>query len=90
MPYLTRKDRERVVLRYQGKGSPQCAGEMNYLFTLIMQRYLKEHGVSYQTVNDCLGAIEGAKMEFYRRMVAPYEDEKIKQNGDVNVFSDED
>ena len=40
-------------------------------------------GNSYATINDIIGALEGAKMEFYRRVVAPYEDEKIKENGDV-------
>jgi hypothetical protein len=40
-------------------------------------------GKNYQTVNDIVGALEGAKMEFYRRAAAPYEDLKIKENGDV-------
>jgi len=40
-------------------------------------------GPSYQTINDIIGALEGAKMEFYRRVVVPYEDKKIKDNGDV-------
>lgn len=30
-----------------------------------------------------LGAIEGAKLEIYRRLVAKYEDLKIDQNGDL-------
>lgn len=34
-------------------------------------------------INDCIGACEGAKLEFYRRVASPYEDVKIKQNGDV-------
>lgn len=29
------------------------------------------------------GAIEAAKLEFYRRVVAPYEDQKLLDNGDV-------
>ena len=28
-------------------------------------------------------ALEGAKLEFYRRIVAPYEELKIKENGEV-------
>jgi hypothetical protein len=38
---------------------------------------------SYQSINDVLGALEGAKLEFYRRIAAPYEDTKIQENGDV-------
>jgi hypothetical protein len=30
-----------------------------------------------------LGAMEAAKLEFYRRIVSPYEDEKIALHGDV-------
>jgi hypothetical protein len=37
----------------------------------------------YQAINDCLGALEGAKLELYRRVAAPYEDRKIQENGDV-------
>jgi len=32
---------------------------------------------------DVLGALECAKLEFYRRLVAVYEDVKIRENGDV-------
>jgi len=37
----------------------------------------------YQNINDLLGALEGAKLELYRRVAAPYEDEKVESNGDV-------
>ena len=30
-----------------------------------------------------VGVLECAKLELYRRMAAPYEDEKIEDNGDV-------
>lgn len=32
---------------------------------------------------DILGALEGAKLELYRRKISPYEDIKIEENGDV-------
>ncbi len=32
---------------------------------------------------ELLGAVEGAKLELYRRLAAPYEDLKIRENGDV-------
>jgi hypothetical protein len=38
---------------------------------------------NYQRLNDALGALEGAKLEFYRRVVVPYEDWKMTENGDV-------
>jgi hypothetical protein len=34
-------------------------------------------------MNDVLGALHAAGLEFNRRIVAPYEDTKIEQNGDI-------
>jgi hypothetical protein len=87
MPYIKPEDRQRVTVTFGPKGCPQTAGELNFFFTMVTQRYLKEHGVSYQRINDCLGALEGCKLELYRRIVAPYEDNKIAENGDVNLLS---
>jgi hypothetical protein len=59
------------------------AGELNYALTMICREYIEDNGVSYQAYNDIIGALEGCKLEFYRRSVAPYEDIKISENGDV-------
>lgn len=61
----------------------QNPGELNYLVTLLCLKYLNERGEKYQTYNDILGALEGCKLEMYRRRIAPYEDKKIEENGDV-------
>jgi hypothetical protein len=58
-------------------------GELNYIITRICHNYLKRKGLRYQNINDIIGALEGAKLELYRRVAGPYEDEKIQQNGDV-------
>jgi hypothetical protein len=34
-------------------------------------------------MSSLISEVECAKLEFYRRVVSPYEDEKIKENGDV-------
>lgn len=49
----------------------------------MFMQYVKNKGLSYQTCNDVMGAISGAGYEFYRRIVAPYEEGKIAENGDV-------
>lgn len=79
MPYI--KTDERIAL--DGFRDPSTPGELNYLFTKIVFQYLENKGWSYQTFNDAIGALEGAKLELYRRQVAPYEDKKIEENGDV-------
>lgn len=61
----------------------ETSGELNYQITKLIFEYFKGNGGRYQQINDILGALEGAKLEFYRRIVAPYEDKKITENGDV-------
>lgn len=58
-------------------------GELNWMFTLVIRSYVEQHGTCYQTINDILGALEGAKQEFYRRVAVPYEETKRTANGDV-------
>ena len=87
MPYIKQKDREKfgAALRaLHNVGPINNPGELNYIFTMIINQYLVGNGISYQRINDAMGALEGAKLELYRRTATPYEDEKIKQNGDVS------
>lgn len=79
MPYIKQEQRERLL----NDLVPQDAGELNFIFTSLIAIYLEEKGLSYQTINDVVGALESCKAEFQRRVVAPYEDVKIKENGDV-------
>ena len=59
------------------------SGELNYLFTVLIKNYIDFHGLKYEHFNDVIGALEGAKLEFYHRIVVPYENNKIIDNGDV-------
>ena len=58
-------------------------GDLNYCFSLLCKEFIKRKGKSYKYFNACIGALESAKLELYRRHIAPYEDEKIKENGDI-------
>ena len=79
MPYI--KNERRQYLATDGSW-PGVAGELNYLITKLCKDYYEFHGPSYQAINDCLGALEGAKLEFYRRIAVPYENDKCQTNGD--------
>ncbi len=81
MPYIRQVDRP--VLTPKIELEAVTAGELNFQLTEVIKSYVKSRGLSYQTVNDIVGALEGAKLEFYRRVAAPYEDTKIAANGDV-------
>lgn len=82
MPYITPQARERIGDITMGS-APETCGELNYVFTLFIKQYMETKGLSYQTCNDIVGALDGAKAEFQDRVVRPYEDEKIRENGDV-------
>ncbi len=84
MPYITQDDRMKFdEIEIRNVGSPNNAGELNYLITLICDQYLQDKGKCYQNINEIIGVLECAKQEFYRRIAAPYEDQKITENGDV-------
>lgn len=75
MPYIVRNRRNKMFL-------DNC-GDLNYQISILLKTYIQNKGESYQTYNDILGALEGAKLELYRRKVAPYETLKIMKNGDI-------
>lgn len=79
MPYLKHDDKERMLDHMY----PETPGELNFLITVLCIRYWMKSKENYQAINDIIGACEGAKLEFYRRHAAEYENQKIRENGDV-------
>lgn len=78
MPYINQDDREELLQR-----EAETPGELNYELTMLCLDYVRNKGKTYPTYNDILGALEGCKLEFYRRAVSDLEDDKIEENGDV-------
>lgn len=84
MPYIKQEDRKRLAGEKHMNGYQiQTPGELNFLVSELAQKFLQQHGRSYTTINTIVGALESAKLEFYRRVAVPYEDNKIEENGDV-------
>jgi hypothetical protein len=80
MPYIKQKRRDELKV----SGQPQNAGELNYAITVLLLEYWQSAlPANYQTINDIVGACCGAAHEFERRIVGKYEDQKIKENGDM-------
>ena len=88
MPYIKTEDRLpfcpaidllQKIIEARGLSN----GELNYLITQLGMLYLGAHGTTYNTISDVIKAVECAKLEFYRRVAAPYEDGKAQNNGDV-------
>lgn len=63
--------------------NPHNEGELNYVLTCVVRDFIKREGKCYATIATAVSALECCKLELYRRVAAPYEDEKIDENGDV-------
>jgi len=82
MPYIPQSEK----LRVDQDNLITTAGQFNYALNQLISIYIEQNDFNYQTSNDIIGAMECAKLELYRRLVAPYEDKKILQNGDVKPY----
>ena len=77
MPYINLAVRPRAWI------APEGAGPLCYALTKQINDYRLRQGASFAVFADIIAALEATKLEFYRRIVAPYEDKKCQENGDV-------
>ena len=82
MPYIPQEDRRALRENLRAPNSP---GELNFLFTESIIRYIENRamGLRYHVINYIIGALESCKLEFYRRVAAPREQEVCYNVGDV-------
>ncbi len=79
MPYITENDRKKEGL--------STAGDLNYRIHELIELYLKDQDkTGYAEYNSVVGVLECAKQEFYRRAVSTYEDVKLAENGDIELY----
>lgn len=95
MPYILKSARkeldpliDELTLRLldEYRGNDMLCGKLNYIIFKIAKRLTNTNiggERSYARFNAIIGALEGCKQEISRRLIAPYEDEKIIENGDV-------
>ena len=88
MPYVKQEKRfwlDQIVekMASPNKISPEGVkvdGDLNY----ILYAYCKRHITpSYNNYKNFCGELRQCATEIERRILAPYEDEKIRENGDV-------
>jgi len=82
MHYINKEEQYKVSL-----GKLSSCGHLNFAFSELIDKYIEQNDLCYQTFNDVVGALDCCKMEIYRRLIAKYEDKKILENGDVNLFA---
>lgn len=97
MPYIKQNYRDKVDVHLEqvikfigGVGSDQNAGVLNYCITRLLHGvcgpynyYIESPIWNYDKINKVKGVLACVSDEFNDRIVRPYEDSKIKENGDV-------
>jgi len=84
MPYIESNGDRDVLddIVYKYITTLKKKGCLNY----FLCRLFMSQGISYEKARNFIGEMECAKIELYRRWVAPYEDQKKEENGDVRGF----
>lgn len=85
MPYIDPKIRPLIDKIFSGfvpLKEDFVVGALTYAITKLILMYWKLNP-NYTGIAAITGALDNTKMEFYRRVAAPYEDQKILINGDV-------
>ncbi len=87
MPYIKASNRnkyekllENLVKILKTLPPEEVDGELNYVVTRILKEI---YPLRYFHINKAVGVLECIKLEYYRRVAAPYEDLKIEEAGDV-------
>lgn len=97
MPYITQDKRRQldshiddlhralIGMRLDDE-STNTEGNLNYTITrLLMLVYGQSDETRYANINDAIGMLECCKLEFYRKVAEPYEDQKEFENGVVDI-----
>jgi hypothetical protein len=87
MPYIKKDQRPQMdtviaplLTHLQSLPQEEQDGALNYAVTKIIKGV---YPVKYFHLNRALGVLSAITQELYRRVIGPYEDKKIVENGDV-------
>ena len=87
MPYVKQYKRnkyekilEELVKILKALPPEEIDGELNYVVSKILREI---YPLRYFHINKAIGVLECIKLEYYRRVAAPYEDLKIEETGDI-------
>ncbi len=89
MPYIRTADRKQYLSAIDELAKLVPAdrqarpGHMNYIISMLIARTYGDQ-LRYADHNEVLGVLQGVQLEFYRRKTAPYEDQKIAEEGDLD------
>lgn len=89
MPYIARKDRGQYQKIVQELASlipedrMQRPGHINYVVSLLIEKIYGKQ-LRYADHNEIVGVLNCIALEFYRKKTTPYEEDKIREEGDLS------
>ena len=83
MPYISNERRAKLYPKLDDY--MQSPGELNYVLTQVVLKYLRQprKEQSYTNYNEVMGVLACMQQELYRREISGYENLKMLENGDV-------
>ena len=102
MPYIAQKDRKKldplinkladqiIKLAKEEKYDAAFAGLLNYVSTSLALKVVRGlfGKIRYWIIATVTGTFKNVADEFYQRIGRPYEDSKIKTEGDVDLYKE--
>ncbi len=90
MPYIKSRNRPSLDLHREDAAVPLTAGELAYVLAKEVNCYLETKAwlnidgkLNFDNLHSIVGVLDCLKSEVKRRILFPYEDKKIEENGDV-------
>lgn len=97
MPYIRQDSRpnldlgiEDLLITILDAPTSEHKGQLNYVISRLVPGVIHPGGPAawkYNEIADVIGTFECAKMEFYRRIADPKEDNAIAVNGDIPEYA---
>ncbi len=87
MPYISLRSREfaapvKLALT-QALTADTTPDELAHLLLVTALQYADKKGPSFTSMSELIGTVEIVKGELLRRLVAPFNDDKIQSHGDI-------
>jgi hypothetical protein len=87
MPYIKDEDRPKFDEAIETLTSIiEAKGDLNYTICELTGQLILKTKISYTQISEWIDGVDGAENELRRRLLDPYEDLKIIENGDVPSF----
>lgn len=83
IPYIKQEDRKvmDMIVKMMGDADVRANGDLNYVLFAFCKRHVD---LNYNSLKNYIGELRQCATEIERRILGPYEDDKIKTNKDVD------